>query len=128
MYLNWFKKNEDYFFFVFRVIFGIVFLLHGLFKLGVLGNPAMTGLMLVVGIGEVLVGLGIIFGLFTRLAAVGGLIIMIGALVTAHFPKGLNPLANGGEPAYLFFAAFLVILALGYKKWGLDGLFKKEVF
>ncbi len=128
MYLKWFNAQGDYLYFVFRVIFGIVFLLHGLFKLGLMGKPAMTGLMLVVGIGEILVGLGVTFGLFTRLAAVGGLIIMIGALVTAHFPKGLNPLANGGEPAYLFFAAFLVILALGYKKWGLDGLFQKELF
>lgn len=127
-YLSWFKTNEDYFYFVFRVFFGLLFMTHGLAKVGLMGKPAMTGLMLVVGIGELLVGLGVLFGLFTRLSALGGAFIMIVAFFKAHMPTSINPASGGGEMALLFLFGFLVILALGYKKWGLDGLFKKELF
>ncbi len=128
MLLKWFKTQEDYLIFIFRILVGFMYLLHAMMKLGWLGSPAMTGFMLFIGICELLIALGIILGLFTRLAALGGAIIMLGAWFTFHIKSGWNPFANHGEPAILFFAAFLVILALGYKKWGLDGLFKKEVF
>jgi len=128
MYLKWFKTQEEYFYFAFRIVFGLLFAMHGLSKLGATGKPAMTGLMLVVGIGELLVGLGLVTGLFTRLAAAGGIVIMLGAWFKVHATTNWNPMTNGGELVLLFLFGFLLILALGYKKWGLDGLFKKEVF
>lgn len=122
------RKTEPYMFFIFRVIFGLVFMLHGMQKLGWLGAAAKTGLFLFVGIGEFMVGLGIALGLFTRLASIGGVIIMLGANIMAHWPNGINPLSNGGEAAILNLAAFLILFSLGAGKWSLNHLFfKKEM-
>ncbi len=41
---------------------------------------------------------------------------MLVALFTQHFPRGANPLFNGGEPAVLFLAAFLVLATHGAGK------------
>lgn len=121
-------KNSDYLFFVFRVLAGLVFFLHGASKLGWLGGNAMTGIMMWVGIGETLVGLGVLLGVWTRLAALGGIVIMLSAWFKAHVGRGWNPLANGGEAAVLFFAIFLVLLAYGAGKWALEKLWAKKEF
>jgi putative oxidoreductase len=122
-----FATKMEWLYTVFRIIIGAIFGLHGLQKLGAFGQ-GMTGLSFFIGICELLIGLGILLGFLTRLAALGGVIIMIGALIKAHWPKGFMPLGNG-EPAWLFLAAFLVIFAWGARKWSLDKLFfKKEVF
>ena len=100
-----------------------MFFAHGLSK--VTGD--MSGLMLVVGIGETLIGLGVFFGVFTRLAALGGAIIMIGAYIRAHL--GWNPLETGGELAVLYFVAFVIFYSYGAGKLSLEkAILKKEVF
>ena len=122
------KKTEPYAYLIFRVLTGVMFALHGASKIGWLGKPAMAGFMAFVGIGELLVGLGIAVGLFSRLASIGGFIIMVGAQIQAHLPNGINPLANGGEASMLFLISFLVIFSLGAGKWSLNHLFfKKEM-
>jgi uncharacterized membrane protein YphA (DoxX/SURF4 family) len=128
------KKSEDTMYTIFRVVIGIVYGLHGMWKLGWLGNTPLTGFMFFIGICEVLIALAIVLGFLTRIAAIGGVIIMIGAQATAHiFKKGvfnsINPLANGGEASLLFLAAFLLIFAYGASKhWSLEkAVFKKEV-
>jgi putative oxidoreductase len=121
------KKSEHVMYVIFRIIIGALYAMHGLSKLGFTGKPAMTGLMAFVGVAELLIGLGLVLGLFTRLAALGGIVIMIGAQTTSHFPKGLNPMANGGELSLLFLVAFLVLFAYGAQKFSLGHkLFKKE--
>ncbi|MFH1401088.1 MAG: DoxX family protein [Nanoarchaeota archaeon] len=121
-------KAQPTLYLIFRLLVGYMFALHGMQKLGLLGGDAMTGLFLVVGIGELLVGLGVFFGVLTRLAAIGGMIIMIGAIIMAH-PPMLNLLATKGEAAYLNLAAFLVLLVMGSGNWGLERMiFKKETF
>ena len=118
---------------VFRVIVGYLFFAHGAGKLfGVLGGPGpfeVMSLMGLAGIIETLVGLGIFFGVFSRLASIGGLAVMIGALITQHIPKGINPMTNGGELALIYLAVFLTILANGNGKLSLEKkVLKKEVF
>jgi thiosulfate dehydrogenase [quinone] large subunit len=109
---------------LFRVIFGVLFAWHGAAKLGWTGNEAMTGFMLFIGISELLVGLGVLFGVLSRLAAAGGAIIMIGAVVTAHWP----PIPFNGETALLFLGAFLLVIAMGNGKFSLENLvLKKEL-
>lgn len=123
------KKSENAMYVIFRVVVGLLFAMHGMSKLGWTGGNAMTGLMLVVGIGELLVGLAVLLGFFTRLAAIGGVIIMVGAQIMAHLPKGIWPLFNGGEASMLFLVSFLVIFAMGAGKLSLEkALFKKEHF
>jgi len=117
---------------VFRIIIGLMFFTHGASKiLGMFGGStlSLTSQMGFVGLMEVLGGLAIAFGVFTRLVALGGVILMILIYYNAHLPKGILPMSNGGELAFLYFAAFLLILKEGAKEWSLEKLmFKKEIF
>lgn len=127
------KKYHELFFTIFRVLVGLLFLQHGAQKLfgwfGSNGPVELFSLMGFVGTIEFLGGLAITFGLFTRLATVGTIIIMLSAYFTAHLPNGWIPIMNNGELALLFFAAFLPILVHGSGKISLDKLFfKKEFF
>jgi uncharacterized membrane protein YphA (DoxX/SURF4 family) len=79
-----------------------------------------------IGLFEALIGLGIMLGLLTRLAAASGIIIMIGAWFTAHTPAGWNPFANGGELALLYLATFIVILIHGSGKFGIEHIIRKK--
>src|SRR3989344_892173 len=127
------NKIQDYFYFLFRVVVGVLFLQHGGQKLfgwfgGLGGNPAeLISLMGLAGVIEFFGGLAIVLGLFTRLAAVITAAEMIIAYFMVHLPQGQIPLLNQGEPALLFFVSFLVLLAYGAGKWSLGKiLFKKE--
>ena len=127
--------NKDYFYFVFRVFVGLLFLQHGLQKLfgafgGIGGQPVeLISLFGLAGIIETFGGIAIALGLFTRLVAFVTAIEMAVAYFMVHIPIGAVPLLNQGEPALLYFAAFLVIMVYGAVKWSLEkALMKKEVF
>jgi len=119
---SFFEKNGDYFYFAFRVIAGLLFFLHGWMKVSAIigGNMPAFGLMGLAALIETLGGIFIIIGLFTRYTAIISAIEMIFAYFMAHAPNGWNPLANNGEPAALFFAVFLVLMAFGARKWAFD--------
>lgn len=128
------NKFQEYFYFVFRVVVGVLFLQHGGQKLfgwfgGLGGNPVeLVSLMGLAGVIEFFGGLAIILGLFTRLTTAIAAIEMIIAYFTVHLPQGPIPLLNQGEPALLFLASFLVLIAYGAGKWSLGKiLFKKEI-
>lgn len=122
------KKGAGYFYFAFRVIVGLVFMMHGAQKLfgafgGINGQSVnVVSLFGLAGIIEFFGGILIAIGLFTKIVAAIGGIEMIVAYFRVHIPNGFIPLTNGGEPAVLFFASFLVIFVLGAKKWGLDSI------
>ena len=125
------KKYGDALYTLFRVIVGIFFLFHGLMKFGVMSDMMVSvGTMFwFAGVIEILVGIAVTFGLFTRLAAVLGALEMVVAYVVGHMPTGFNPITNGGELALLFFAAFLVMIVMGSGVFGLERLMmKKETF
>ena len=84
---------------------------------------SLMGLAMII---EVLGGALIVLGLFTRYVAGIAAIEMIFAFFMAHYPKGINPLANGGEASVLFFAAFLVLYAFGSRGYALDNGWKKK--
>ena len=129
--------NKDYFYFVFRVFVGLLFLQHGLQKLfgafgGVGGNGQPVELFSLFGLAgliEFVGGIAIAIGFFSRLAAFIGGIQMLVAYFMVHAGNGLIPLINQGELALLYFASFLVIMMHGAKKWGVEAaILKKEVF
>lgn len=126
------KSYHNQLYLVFRVLVGLLFAQHGAQKL--LGWFNFTqvdifSLMGLAGIIELVGGLAIALGLFTRLAAFITALEMLFAYLTAHVTKGFAPILNGGELAVLYFAAFLVLIAYGAKKWGLEkAIFKKEMF
>jgi putative oxidoreductase len=104
---------------VFRILIGLLFAAHGTSKL--FGWPAVSGGRVPVGtwpywwagVIELVVSLLLIVGLFARIAALIGLGEMAFAFLTEHLPKGLLPIANGGELAVLYGLAFLLIAFAG---------------
>jgi putative oxidoreductase len=105
-----------------RIVAGILFALHGAQKLlGMFGGrqvPLMTQLGLAGGI-ELVCGLLIAAGLFTRVAAFLASGEMAGAYFIAHAPQGPIPLQNGGEVAVLYCFLFLYIASRGTVALGL---------
>ena len=131
------RRNENNFYFAFRVLIGLLFVQHGAQKLfGAFGGNQvelmnlfafdMSSLFVLAGIIEFFGGLFIALGLLTRLAAFFGIADMIGAWTFSHLKKGVIPILNGGELSALFFSAFLILLVWGKKKWGLDNVFFKR--
>ena len=127
--------NKDYFYLVFRVFVGLLFLQHGLQKVfgmfgGIGGNTVpLMSLFGAAGLIELIAGIAITLGLFTRLAAAASAIEMVVAYFIVHVPNGLIPLVNQGELALLYFASFLVLILYGAGKWSLEkALMKKEAF
>ena len=120
-------KNQDYFYFVFRVVVGLLFFLHGWMKLQMVlgGQIALGSLMFFAMLIEVIGGAFILLGLFTKYTASISALEMIVAYFKAHAPNGVSPLANHGEPAVLFFAAFLVLATFGARKWAIDNILKR---
>ena len=118
---------------LFRIIVGLMFVQHGAQKLlgwfGAKGTVPLLSLMGFAGTVELVGGLAIALGFFSRLASIGGTAIMVGALATVHFPQGLVPIVNKGGLALLFLACFVIVAVHGNGKWSLEqALLKKETF
>ena len=130
--LNCLSKYGSQFYSVFRILVGLMFFMHGAGKLfGWFGGTALplNSLFGVAGIVETLVGLALILGFWSRLAALGGAITMLVAYFYMHIGGGLNPLTNGGEVVILYFVAFLIIIRDGAGGWSLEKkLLDKEKF
>ena len=126
MLKNFLNKNQDNFFFVFRVIIGLLFLLHGWMKIGTIMSFDLGSLMFYAGIIEIVGGLFIIIGLFTQEVAFIAAIEMLFAYFMSHAGNGWSPLANKGEAAVLFFVAFLILAGHGAKKWSVDRMRSKN--
>ena len=109
-----------------RIVAGLLFLEHGTGKL--LGFPAAlpfidkmpSGLLYFTGTMELVGGLLITLGLFTRPVAFVLSGFMAFAYFMAHFPMSFFPAKNYGEPAVLFCFIFLYIAAAGPGPWSID--------
>lgn len=118
---------------IFRIVVGLLFAMHGTVKL--FGWPmALSGGTTPVGqwpywwagVIEVVVGLLLMLGLFTRPAAILGSGTMAYAYFTAHQPKALWPIQNGGEPAALFCFAMLLIAFSGAGAFAVDSVIRQR--
>ena len=112
---------------VFRIVSGFLFTVHGAAKLfawpvdmGSGAIPAGSWPMWYAGVLELVLGLLIMVGLFTRVAAfiAGGH--MAVAYFWMHQPQGLLPLENSGEAAVLFCFGFLLLAVIGGGAYALD--------
>ena len=111
-----------------RIVAGFTFSLHGCQKiLGWFGGMRDTGATAQVltlpwfaGVLELVGGLLIILGLFTRPVA----FILSGQMAVAYFmahaPRGFWPIANGGELAVLYCFIFLYLFTAGPGPWSID--------
>jgi len=111
-----------------RVVTGLLFVEHGLVKLAGFpegAQPGQQALLSLFGIGgliELITGLLIVLGLFTRPAAFVAAGQMAVAYFMFHAPAGFYPVLNGGEPAILFAFIFLLLSTTGAGAHSLDGL------
>jgi putative oxidoreductase len=102
---------------IFRIVIGFLYACHGASKLfgWPVGDATPIGTWPTwwAGLIELVTGLLVMVGLFTRPAA----FIASGNMAVAYFwmhqPNGLLPLENHGEPAVLFCFAFLLLVATG---------------
>lgn len=106
-----------------RIVTGYLFLLHGLAKAssGHLHLMSLTGLATTI---EIVAGVLIILGLFTRIAAFFASGEMAVAYFIAHAAKGavFMPIRNGGDAAVLFCFVFLYLVFAGPGPWSIDQL------
>ncbi|MCV7423731.1 DoxX family protein [Mycobacterium yunnanensis] len=110
---------------IFRVVFALLFLCHAtshLFGWPVAEQQAPVGLWpyWYAGVIELVTGVLIGLGLFTRIAAFIASGTMAFAYFTAHLPKNFVPLVNGGEAAVLYCFAFLLLVFTGGGAWAID--------
>lgn len=109
---------------VFRVVFGLLFLCHASAHLfGWPSGPAAAPGQwpyFYAGVIELVTGILITLGLFTRIAAFFASGTMAFAFFTQHLPTGVVPMTNGGELAVLYCFAFLLLVFSGGGAIALD--------
>jgi len=102
---------------ILRILAAATFFTHGSMKLfgwpASMGDGALPPLMLVAGILEVVGGLLLVVGLFSRPVAFVMSGLMAAAYFMAHAPQSFFPVLNSGEAAMLFCWVFLYISAAG---------------
>jgi putative oxidoreductase len=82
---------------------------------------SFAGTQLAVAWGEFLGGLALLLGLLTRLAALGLIIIQIGAIYLVTAPRGFSLERNGGyEYNLALIAMCLALVVVGAGRWSLD--------
>ena len=117
---------------IFRIILGLLFIEHGSAKLLHFPEVAMFDdmqLFSLIGLSAVLELVGgvlLFLGLFTRITA----FILSGEMAFAYFmvhaPRGFFPLLSGGEPAVFYCFAFLYLAAAGGGAWSLDNAWRRR--
>jgi len=132
--------NDDIGLFIARISLGIVILPHGLQKLlGLFGGAGFSGTVdffvgsglpsavaILIIIAESFGALGLILGFFSRLAAFGITLIMLGAIFMVHIQNGFfmnwfgNQAGEGFEYHLLALGLSLVVLIKGGGKWSVD--------
>jgi putative oxidoreductase len=125
------EKYNDVAYATFRILIGTLFMFHGAQKLfGAFTDKAaqpLFSLMGLAGIIEFFGGILIAVGLFTATAALFSAATMLSAYFMAHFAMN-NPLpiANKGELALVYLAAFLYIAFEGHGKYSLSTLLFRD--
>jgi putative oxidoreductase len=107
-----------------RILVGLSFATHGAQKiLGAFGgplHPMPPALLWSSGGIELLTGVLLALGLFTRPAAFLASGTMAVGYFMAHAPQGFWPIQNGGELAIAYCWLFLYLAAQGPGAWALD--------
>ena len=129
----WLSRWQPQLLAILRIVVALLFIEHGTAKLfdfpvAVPGIPdPLPTILLAASIIEIVGGLLILVGLFTRLAA----FIASGEVAVAywmsHFPRDPSPLLNMGESAILFCFIFLYLAAAGPGAWSVDGARTRNV-
>lgn len=130
--------------FLLRVGLAVIFIFHGYLKLIQEGGRAWTDTLdenaqMAVAWGEMLGGVALLIGLLSRLAAVGLVVIMVGAIVvqTGRFDfiyvgeyHRSNPsrIPTGAEYNFALIVMCLAVVAIGSGTFSIDYCIKRRLF
>lgn len=126
MELPWLQRYQPQILALLRIVAGLLFLEHATSKFFAFPVPfqlpgPLPPLLVAAGVIELVGGLLVTIGLFTRIAAfIASGEMAIGYFIF-HFPKSPWPVANMGEGAILFCFIFLYLAAAGPGAWSVDG-------
>ena len=122
------ENGRPYMLSVLRIMAGLLFLEHGTAKY--FGFPAagppMNTLLYVQAAIEIIGGILVALGLYTRPVAFILAGNMAVAYFMAHFPKSFFPIANGGDAAVLYCFVFLYLFFAGGGAWSVDRAMKQD--
>ena len=115
-----------------RIVAGLIFMEHGLqkyfnFPPAATPRPAPEFFSMygVAGALEIVGGILLVFGLFTRPVA----FLLSGEMAFAywmsHAPRAMYPVLNGGDAAILYCFVFLYVWLAGPGPWSLDARLRK---
>ena len=126
MDLPWLSRWQPQLLALLRIVTGLLFLEHGTQKFFAFPAPfPMPGplppMLMAAGVIELVAGVLITVGLFTRLAAFIASGEMAIGYFMMHAPQGFWPAVNKGEAAILFCFIFLYLAAAGPGAWSVDG-------
>jgi putative oxidoreductase len=115
---------------VLRIMSSLLLLQHGTRKLlqfpAAQPNFALNSMRGYAGVIELVGGILLLIGLFTRPTAFILSGMYAAAYFYAHAPRGFYPTLNAGELAVLYCFVFLYIAAAGAGPWSVDALLKKR--
>ena len=115
-------KGRPYVLSVMRIVVALLFIEHGLQKYFGFpsAGPPMRTLLYVQGVIEIVGGIVLLFGAYTRVVA----FILAGDMAVAYFmrhaPRDFFPLVNMGQLAILFCFVFLYLFVAGGGAWSVD--------
>ena len=127
MELTWLQRWQPQLLAILRIVTGLLFLEHALIKLAGFppgGKPGLQDVgsfLWIAGLIELVTGVLVTLGLFTRVAAFIAAGEMAYAYWFVHAKMGLYPAVNMGEAAILFCFVFLSLAAAGPGAWSVDG-------
>jgi len=117
---------------VLRIVAALLFLMHGTAKLfhvphqATFDNLQLMSLLGAQGVLEVVGGVLLLIGLFSRPVAFVLSGDMAVAYFIAHWPRGWVPLLNGGDLAVLFCFVFLYLWVAGPGPWSVDAAVRRN--
>jgi putative oxidoreductase len=116
------EKGRPYILSVLRIVVALLFIEHGLQKYFGFpsAGPPMRALLYVQGVIEIVGGILLLIGVYTRVVAFILAGDMAVAYFMAHFPRSFFPAVNGGDAAVLFCFVFFYFFFAGGGAWSLD--------
>ena len=126
MELPWLARWEPQLLALLRIVTALLFMEHRIMKLFHFPAPQIPGplppMLVAAAVIELVTGLLVLFGLWTRLAAFVASGEMAFAYFIGHFPKSVWPAISGGDAAILFCFIFLYVAAAGSGAWSIDAV------
>lgn len=132
--MNSLNRFADPVYCIMRLVIGLTYACHGSQKLFAIpgGGHGAAGIALIAGFVELFAGLGIAFGLLTRLAA----FLASGEMAIAYFTFYVGavdilaakffPIMNGGELALVLCWIFFFMIFYGPGRWSIDALWSQS--